>query len=545
MPSVSGREIRRTRSSKNIFGSSDDRSDPLSLAIQPPLNESLTDKQARIQHEREAKQRSDEIDRLLKQDETNARDRLATTSGSAKKGRAYKMVLLGQAGAGKTTVLKQMRLLYDPQAHERERKGWAKIVLLNLTSSVRVLLETMEKHNEERSEPKSIELAEAGEGAQFTGMVGGAAPEPIVSGGEVNTNSMPWARHLPNIVALERELRRELGAFDEEVILSESHEKEVKTEAVTPRAGTVAQRTKSGERSPLLLRSGWQERLFTYARKSFSMNHSDRDASHTEVEGGTSDDDGIHETVSLLRSVQGQVLALWNDDLGCRALRKRGLFLDGQSDAATSYFLDSFTRITSLHYSPTDEDILHSRVRTLGVTEEIFRVDRNLKYRIYDVGGSRSQRAAWIPFLDDVESIVFLAPLSAFDQPLVEDPTTNRLADTFALFDQIVANPLLQHTTIILFLNKIDLLEKKLRQGVRLQRYWPEYDGDNDFEAVWRWFRSKFRDCLRRAEEEAGGGKRKLYVHTTVATSTKQIQAILMSVKDAILRDNLRVAGLV
>ncbi len=57
----------------------------------------------------------------------------------------YKMVLLGQAGAGKTTVLKQMRLLYDPEAHERERRGWRRIVLLNLVASVRVMLVTLKR----------------------------------------------------------------------------------------------------------------------------------------------------------------------------------------------------------------------------------------------------------------------------------------------------------------------------------------------------------------------------------------------------------------
>ncbi len=34
-------------------------------------------------------------------------------------------------------------------------------------------------------------------------------------------------------------------------------------------------------------------------------------------------------------------------------------------------------------------------------------------------------------------------------------------------------------------------------------------------------------------------------MHTTVATSTRQIRAILMSVKDNVLRENLRVTGLV
>ena len=35
--------------------------------------------------------------------------------------------------------------------------------------------------------------------------------------------------------------------------------------------------------------------------------------------------------------------------------------------------------------------------------------------------------AAWAPFMDDVDAIIFLAPISCFDQVLAEDPTVNRL----------------------------------------------------------------------------------------------------------------------
>ncbi|KAJ9476005.1 putative Guanine nucleotide-binding protein alpha-2 subunit (putative) [Pseudozyma hubeiensis] len=552
-PSVSGPPIRRIKS-KNIL-SRPDHSDPLSLVLQPPANETPNEKQARLQQERLAKQRSDEIDRFLKQQDDSISHGLpsaisgAAEATSSKKGRVYKMVLLGQAGAGKTTVLKQMRLLYDPQAHERERKGWARIVLLNLISSVRVLLQTLSLYHDQRLERKSSEMSRLEGNAVRTGKNADEAARmelarEVGPKNELNTSSMPWTAHVSKLVQLEQALRSELGAFGEEAQLP-GHSDTTDTRVAGQANGSDA-RYKSGDKSPLLLKPGWQARLFTYARRSLSSAQVARDGARREED--VSGDDHSDESLKLLRDVQSEVLALWTDDVSCRALRKRGLFLDGQSDAATSYFLDSYSRIIEPAYQPTDNDILHSRVRTVGVTEDVFRVDRSLIYRIYDVGGSRSQRAAWAPFLDDVESIVFLAPLSAFDQPLVEDPSTNRLADTFTLFNQIVANPLLRHASMILFLNKIDLLEKKLRQGVRLQKYWPEYVGNNDFEAVWRWFRAKFRDALRRAEDEARldqGQRRRLYVHTTVATSTVQIRAILMSVKDSILRENLRVTGLV
>ncbi|SPO29161.1 probable guanine nucleotide-binding protein alpha-4 subunit [Ustilago trichophora] len=553
-PSVSNPQPRRMKSKATLTNSNSSTTDPLTLALQPPSTETPAERQIRLAAEKQAKQRSDEIDKLLKADHASTHafpPSLVASEGnstSSKKGRVYKMVLLGQAGAGKTTVLKQMRLLYDPQAHEKERRGWCKIVLLNLTASARVLLQTLERYHSERVERKSSEMGriEAAMGADGDGGKGvdeAARVEMSADVGpknELNTSSMPWVEHIPKIVDLERKLRSELGAFGEEIILSES--------STGNRPAPMVRAKSSTDKSPLLLRPGWQERLFSYARRSFTLSHS---SSRTNLASsdGTSGDEENSEALTLLRSIQSDVLALWNDDVSCRSLRKRGMFLDGQSDSATSYFLDHYPRIVSPSFTPSDEDILHSRVRTIGVTEDVFRVDRSLIYRIYDVGGSRSQRAAWAPFLDDVESIIFLAPLSAFDQPLIEEPSTNRLADTFALFNQVVSNPLLRGASMILFLNKIDLLEKKLKQGVKLQRYWPEYDGDNDFEAVWRWFRGKFRDCCRRAKDDGGkegeGQKRRLYVHTTVATSTKQIRAILMSVKDSILRENLRVTGLV
>jgi hypothetical protein len=46
--------------------------------------------------------------------------------------------------------------------------------------------------------------------------------------------------------------------------------------------------------------------------------------------------------------------------------------------------------------------------------------------------------AAWVPFFDDMNAIIFLAPISCFDQVLVEDPNVNRLVR-----DQILSETLL------------------------------------------------------------------------------------------------------
>lgn len=58
-----------------------------------------------------------------------------------------------------------------------------------------------------------------------------------------------------------------------------------------------------------------------------------------------------------------------------------------------------------------------------------------------------------------VDAIIFLAPISAFDQVLAEDTNVNRLQDSLILWQTVVSNKLLGNVNIILFLNKCDLLK--------------------------------------------------------------------------------------
>lgn len=45
-------------------------------------------------------------------------------------------------------------------------------------------------------------------------------------------------------------------------------------------------------------------------------------------------------------------------------------------------------------------------------------------FRVFDVGGQRSERRKWIHCFDNVESIIFIAAISEYDQVLFEDETT-------------------------------------------------------------------------------------------------------------------------
>lgn len=72
-----------------------DADDPLMHALQPPINETASEREERLRTEREAKRISDEIDEELR------RERAAL-----KKKKPVRLLLLGQSESGKSTTLK-------------------------------------------------------------------------------------------------------------------------------------------------------------------------------------------------------------------------------------------------------------------------------------------------------------------------------------------------------------------------------------------------------------------------------------------------------
>jgi hypothetical protein len=104
--------------------------------------------------------------------------------------------------------------------------------------------------------------------------------------------------------------------------------------------------------------------------------------------------------------------------------------------------------------TPTSfQDVLRARVRTTGIIETTFRY-RDLIYRMFDVGGQRSERRKWIQCFDDVTAVIFVMALSGYDMKLFEDQEINRVHESLTLFDAICNNKFFIDTSMILFFNK-------------------------------------------------------------------------------------------
>lgn len=204
---------------------------------------------------------------------------------------------------------------------------------------------------------------------------------------------------------------------------------------------------------------------------------------------------------------------------------------------SAKYYLDNLDRISQSAYLPTLQDILRVRVPTTGIVEYPFDLD-SIIFRMVDVGGQRSERRKWIHCFESVTSIMFLVALSEYDQVLVESDNENRMEESKALFRTIISYPWFQESSVILFLNKKDLLEEKVLYS-HLVDYFPEYDGpQRDAEAA--------RDFILKMFVELNPDPEKIiYSHFTCATDTENIRFVFAAVKDTILQLNLKEYNLV
>jgi GTPase SAR1 family protein len=202
---------------------------------------------------------------------------------------------------------------------------------------------------------------------------------------------------------------------------------------------------------------------------------------------------------------------------------------------SASYFLNALDRISVVSYIPSQQDVLHTRVRTTGIVETFWKM-KEVTFRMFDVGGQRNERRKWIHCFDNVTAVIFVAALSEYDQVLFEDETQNRMIEALNLFDQICNSRWFSQTAMILFLNKHDLFQAKIKL-VNLSTCFPDYTGDlGDETAALTYISEKFKSLNRHA-------KRQVYVNITCATDTNNIKFVFEAVRDVVMQTNLTECG--
>ncbi|KAH9949085.1 G-protein alpha subunit [Amylocystis lapponica] len=414
--------------------------------------------------------------------------------------REVKVMLLGQAESGKSTLQKQFQLYYASQTLDKERPRWRPLVYFNILKAIRMVLSELDNDYFPAQDPASF--PEPHSRSRSSTPPGTSSRTP-----SSDTRREPaWFPELP-------QLRSKLLPLvaSEDALASDLN-------------GGI---TVSGGRTGVFVRAGWQ--AFDAPARAWPLsdirNVPARPSAMTDIVAKT------------LAASQDEIEELWLHPVVKELVAGNRLRLD----ECAAFFLDNIRRIAQADYLPTTDDILHVRLQTLGVIEHSFEISMaGVQYHwlLYDVGGARQ---AWVPYFEDATAIIFLAPISAFNQYLEEDPRTNRIDDSLQLFTTICSNKLLQKATLVLMLNKTDLLKKKIQAGVKVRKYISSFgDRPNTYEEVSEYFRAHFIQAHKRKDVS----HRQLFLHFTSMIDVRTTQNIIVNVNEAILRKHMTTIGL-
>ncbi|KIM35946.1 hypothetical protein M413DRAFT_449483 [Hebeloma cylindrosporum] len=541
--------------------------DPFAIFHAPPPNETAGERAARIEKEAEEKRISDQIDEQLKA------ERLALK----KQKYVVRVLLLGQSESGKSTTLKNFRMKYAKESWDAERASWRAVIQLNLIRSIITIVETLQAEMD--GEPLDRPASPSTPATPATALIEESVPstpntpsapsrkdpsyllasqtskESLSRSGSLSLankaslSSLLTGKHqllklrLGPLRRVESDLKNQLGEGADE-------EQDGVAESFGPLSLETTSQTLTKRKKEFGVRKLQDalERSVAAAKRAQSRNGSQHGHGSDDETAGAGD--SVDGATEILASCQEDMKALWSDEAVRTVLRKRKLRLE---DTA-GFFLDDLDRIARRDYQPSDDDVVRARLRTLGVQEYRITFDSSTtlfaggvggdggkEWLLYDVGGSRTMRHAWVPFFDNVQAIIFLAPVSCFDERLSEDSKVNRLEDSFLLWRMVCSSKLLSKATMILFLNKCDLLKRKLKSGAQIKAYLPSFgERTNDVGTVVKYLREKFKEVLK----EHSPAPRSSYFYATSVVDTKSTATTIKAVKDSITREFLKHADL-
>ncbi|KAG5651206.1 hypothetical protein H0H81_009473 [Sphagnurus paluster] len=425
--------------------------DPFIELMRPPPDETPAQATARQKRELDAQRRSDAIDESIKQ----ARDQ-------AKRERhIIKVLLLGQSES-------DFRMRYAREDWDKERHGWRAVVQLNIVRSITTILAVMEAQlngeNENENAPDDSDDE-----------IQVQARNEVVDPADDDEDARFSDRHhelmirLSPLKGVEAALKRRLGAGSEplqpSLAMIATPFEELGDEVQVP---AQVRRT-----LPEFSVRSWKDVLEPEGRPV-----------RTEETGV--DLDTVTDTIAELKD---DMKALWDDRTVKLALRRRRL----QLPDSAGFFLNDLERIAARDYVVSDNDIVRARLRTVGIQEHRLK----FAHGPFDSGNSK------------------VSPVSVFDQRLEEDPRVNRLEDSIILWTSICKSKLLAKTQLILFLNKCDLLRRKLKRGVQVKAFLPSYgERPNEVIPVVKYLREKFKDIQKHVSPQL----RSTYIYPTTVT---------------------------
>lgn len=436
--------------------------------------------------------------------------------------REIKLLLLGTGESGKSTFIKQMRIIHGEGFPENHRCEMRHLVYQNIMSSMQKMVSAAENFD--------LDIYSAAR-VKYQPPVGGTPDmRPSLSANDSATKSKFSPEHT-----------------SKDMYTSNNASNYASTTLTTPgsiHASTIiANRNSSDSNNPSSSTDNQKGRNTAVGSASLSEVRLGQSGAGTFPIDYDSIQTLMDTVVGTVRAYQEfskytrTIATMWENSVihECYARRR-----EYQLSDSTLYYLENFERISDSNYVPTVQDVLRVRVPTSGIVEYPFDLD-SIIFRMVDVGGQRSERRKWIHCFENVTSIIFLVALSEYDQVLAESEGENRMEESKALFRCILQYPWFASKSFILFLNKKDLLEEKIKTS-HLADYFPEYNGPEGDHAEAREFILNMFVELNVTTDET---EKIIYSHFTCATDTENIRFVFAAVKDTILQGNLREYNLV
>jgi len=124
---------------------------------------------------------------------------------------------------------------------------------------------------------------------------------------------------------------------------------------------------------------------------------------------------------------------------------------------------------------------------------------------------------------------------------LAEDKDANQMQDAMAIWDSICHSQWFKTTSIILFLNKTDIFDEKIKTS-NIKTFFPDYEGSaGDVKEGRDYFKKRFLKLNAKSNRLK---EREIYTHFTNATDTELLRVVMAAVEDVALRQGLKDAAL-
>jgi len=137
----------------------------------------------------------------------------------------------------------------------------------------------------------------------------------------------------------------------------------------------------------------------------------------------------------------------------------------------------------------------------------------------------------WAPYLDDVQAIVFLAPLAS-DGALEEGDPWNWIQQSTYLWREVCGNPSLAGANMTLVFNKMDVLKQKLDEGIKIETYFPKYGSTpNDMKHGRQFFLMEFV----RDHGQLSPQGRPLFTEATPVIDMETAKVVLATIREGVL----------